>query len=54
MVQLVVVMVVVVTGVEVTSCGTISSGDGGGGVEVTSCGTISSGDGGSGGGGRRY
>ena len=31
MVQLVVVMVVVVAGVEVTSCGTISSGDGGGG-----------------------
>ena len=51
MVQLVVVMVVVVTGVEVTSCSTISSG---GGVEVTSCGTISSGDGGSDGGGRRY
>ena len=40
-------------GVEVTSCGTISSGSGGG-VEDTSCGTISSGDGGSGGGGRRY
>ena len=43
-------------GVEDTSCGTISSGDGGsgGGVEDTSCGTISSDDGGSGGGGRRY
>ena len=56
MVQLVVVMVVVVAGVEDTSCGTISSGDGGsgGGVEDTSCCTISSGDGGSGGGGRRY
>ena len=56
MVQLVVVMVVVVAGVEDTSCGTISSGDGGSGgrVEDTSCGTISSGDGGSGGGGRRY
>ena len=47
---------VVVAGVEVTSCGTISSGDGGivGGVEDTSCGTISSGEGGSGGWGRSY
>ena len=43
-----------VASVEVTSCSTISIGDGGsgGGVEVTSCSTISSGDGGSGGGGR--
>ena len=51
MVELVVVKVVVVVGVEDTSCGTISSGDG---VEVTSCSTFSSGDGGSGGGSRRY